>query len=125
MPLLALLVTMKLSQAGSITTLFFEVMISTVCPLSSSTFIGASFLFTLQPTIVSPRSLWIAYAKSIGVAPIFSPKICPFGEKTNTLSGSKSVFIDSTNSEESFDSLYKSNKLVSHFVALNSVPLLS
>lgn len=51
--------------------------------------------------------------------------MCPFGENTNTSFGSRSVFIDSTNSEESFESLYKSMRPVSHLLALNSGPLLS
>jgi hypothetical protein len=55
MPVLALLETTKLSQEGSASTGELDVIISTVCPLSNSTFNGASTLFTLQPTMLLPR----------------------------------------------------------------------
>ena len=78
---LALLVTTKLSHAGS-TAAVLLVSISTVWPLSNWTFNGAYFLFILQPTKLLPISVWTSYAKSTGVDPVFKLNIWPLGEKT-------------------------------------------
>ncbi len=53
-------------------------------------------------------SVWIAYAKSTGVAPAARVMTLPLGVKTNTSSYSRSIFSDSMNSPGSLVSCCQS-----------------
>jgi len=74
-------VTTKLSHPG-FGRAFGAPMISTTSPLFNSARSGTGSPLTLAATQWSPTSVWIAYAKSTGVAPRGSARIFDIGVKT-------------------------------------------
>ena len=90
------------------------VMMSTACPLRSRVQSGARTPSTFAPTQLSPMRVWIAYAKSSGVAPRGSFTTSPLGVKQNTLSAYISILTCSRNSSWSSADSNRSERLTIH-----------
>ncbi len=74
------------------------VTISTMSPDWSLWSSGTMRPFTFAPIVRWPMSVWMRYAKSIGVAPLGRSLTSPFGVNTKTWSWKTSTLSDSTNS---------------------------
>ena len=90
------------------------VTISTMSPEASLWSSGMMRPFTFAPMVRWPTSVWMRYAKSIGVAPAGSAFTSPFGVKTKTSSWKTSTLSDSTNSCASATSCCHSRSCRTH-----------
>ena len=75
---------------------------STTSPVCRVELSGTILELTFAPTQWLPISLWMAYAKSMGVASFAREMTFPFGVKTSSSLEYSSVFRDSMKSLESF-----------------------
>ena len=82
---------------------------SMISPVATTWSMGTIRLFTLQPIIRLPTAEWMAYAKSMQVAPAGRLITSPLGVKAKTSSGSRSLLRSWSRLPESSDSRWFSS----------------